>query len=147
MQLNLTVVNNERVSAAELKFIGALQEKSVPTPLPNATFSQEMDSFFTVAIEQAQLTPEEAYSLYAFELARWNNMVETIVHREELLAVDREQFDVVVRMLLSSPSFRFWYQTFKPTLNQNPVPYLDKLSSEIGSGQASSATPNATRRG
>jgi hypothetical protein len=40
---------------------------------------------------------------------------------------DRVQFDMSTRITLSEPTFRFWYQIVKPTLNPDAVRYVDNL--------------------
>ena len=64
---------------------------------------------------------------YAVELARWNNLSQTIVYLDELLPADRLQFDSSTRVTLSDPAFRFWYGIVKPTLDPDAVRYVDNL--------------------
>ena len=70
--------------------------------------------------------------MYAEQLVRWNNLAQTILYRDELLPGDRVQFDMSTRITLSEPTFRFWYQIVKPTLNPDAVRYVDYLLAQPG---------------
>jgi hypothetical protein len=131
MQMLLQVANNEHLGALDVKLALFAANKTDLHPLAKTTTVGAIGSFITVA-QQADLTIAEAFALNSYYVARWTNMAETIIHLDETLPVDREQFDIGVRAGVSDPAFRFWYQTFKPTLHPLAVRYTDNLLAQPG---------------
>ena len=127
MQMNLQVANNEHLGATNMKLaMFVFGKPDLLHPLPQTNTGGGILSFVTGA-QQAELTMTEAFALNAFYFARWTNLAETIIHLDEMLSVDREQFDIYARAAMSDPGFQFWYQTLKPTLHPLAVKYADNI--------------------
>ena len=127
MQLNLQTANNEHLGASDMKLaMFVFGKPDLLHPLPQTNTGSGIRAFVTGA-QQAELTITEAFALGAYYFARWTNLAETVLHLDEMLSVDREQFDISARAVMSDPGFQFWYQTLKPTLHPRAVGYADNV--------------------
>ena len=97
--------------------------------------------------QQANVPVGDAYVLVLHYHSLWNNFSDTITHLDEMLPMDRVDFERELRATLGNPGFAFWYQTFRPTLVQQAVSYVDSLNIEVGDGQSLSSPAKSAQSG
>lgn len=146
LDMGESMINNRSLTDAELKFIVAIMGKNPPA-VPASSNYRGIQSFMGTANQQANLPMDDAYVLVLHYASLWNNFSNTIIHLDELLPMDRSDFERELRVTLGNPGFAFWYQTFRPVLVQQAVSYVDSLNIEVGDGQSLSSPVKSAQSG
>jgi hypothetical protein len=139
-------VNNKSLADVELKYILAVMGKNL-SAVPASSWYTAMASFMGTVAHETDVSMADAYLLEVFYVTRWNNFAETIFRLDELLPMDRSEFDHTLRATFGNPGFAFWYQTFKPALEPQAVSYVDSLNIQVGAGQSLSSPVKAAQPG